>query len=63
MCDLTFSDPLGINISPPPEAIHVILLAHRTRLLNAFVRVENVKLKKQKNKKMRQMVHQRKRKM
>jgi len=46
MHDLTFSDPLGINISSPPETLHVILLAHRTRLLSAFARVGNVKLKK-----------------
>jgi len=36
--DLTFCDPLGINISTPcPEALHVILLG--THLLNAFARL------------------------
>jgi len=34
--DLTFCDPLGINISTPPEALHAILLGHGTHLLNAF---------------------------
>jgi len=38
--DLTFCDPLGINISTPPEALHAILLGHGTHLLNAFARLE-----------------------
>jgi len=41
--DLTFCDPLGINISTPPEALHAILLGHGTRLLNAFARLEKEK--------------------
>ena len=28
--ELTFCDPLGINISTPPEALHAILLGHNT---------------------------------
>jgi len=38
--DLIFCDPLGVNISTPPEALHAILLGHGTRLLNAFARLE-----------------------
>jgi len=38
--DLTFCDPLGINISTLPEALHAILLSHGTHLLNAFVRLK-----------------------
>jgi len=45
--DLTFCNPLGINISSPPEALHAILLGHGTRLLNAFARVESIKSKEQ----------------
>jgi len=45
--NLTFCDPLGINISSPPEALHAMLLGHGTRLLNAFARVENIKSKEQ----------------
>jgi len=48
--DLTFCDPLGINISTPPEALHAILPGHGTRLLNAFARLEKEK-KEQKQKK------------
>jgi len=48
--DLTFCDPLGINISTPPEALHAILLGHGTCLLNAFARLEKEK-KEQKEKK------------
>jgi len=48
--DLTFCDPLGINISTPPEALHAILLGHGTCLLNAFARLEKEK-KEQKQKK------------
>jgi len=49
--DLTFCDPLGINISTPPEALHAILLGHgSTHLLNAFARLEKEK-KEQKPKK------------
>jgi len=48
--DLTFCDPLGINISTPPEALHAILLGHGTRLLNAFARLEKEQ-KEQKEKK------------
>jgi len=48
--DLRFCDPLGINISTPPEALHAILLGHGTRLLNAFARLEKEK-KEQKQKK------------
>jgi hypothetical protein len=50
--DLTFCDPLGINISTPPEALHAILLGHGTRLLNAFARLEQEKkdTKKKQNK-------------
>jgi len=48
--DLTFCDPLGINISTPPEALHAILLVHGTCLLNAFARLEKEK-KEQKQKK------------
>jgi len=48
--DLTFCDPLGINISTPPEALHAILLGHGTHLLNAFARLEKEK-KEQKQKK------------
>jgi len=38
--DLTFCDPLGINIPTPPEALHVISLGHGTHLLNTFARLE-----------------------
>jgi len=48
--DLTFCDPLGINISTPPEALHAILPGHGTHLLNAFARLEKEK-KEQKEKK------------
>jgi len=48
--DLTFCDPVGINSSTPPEALHAILLGHGTRLLNAFPRLEKEQ-KKQKEKK------------
>jgi len=48
--DLTFCDPLGINISTPPEAFHAILLGHGTCLLNAFARLEKEQ-KEQKEKK------------
>jgi len=44
---MTFCDPLGINISTPPDALHAILLGHGTHLLNAFARLE----KEQKEKK------------
>ena len=43
MYDLTFCDPLGINISTPPEVLHAILLGHGTRLLNAFARLQQIK--------------------
>ena len=49
--DLTFCDPLGINISTPPEALHAILLGHGTHLLNAFARLE----KEQKERKRKMM--------
>ena len=48
--DLTFCDPLGINVSTPPEALHGILLGHGTHLLNAFARLEKEQ-KEQKEKK------------
>jgi len=48
--DLTFCDPLGINISTPSEALHAILPGHGTRLLNVFARLEKEK-KEQKQKK------------
>jgi len=48
--DLTFFDPLGINISTPPKALHAILLGHGTHLLNAFARLEKEQ-KEQKEKK------------
>jgi len=38
--DLTFCDPLGLNISTPPEALHAILLGRGTHLSNAFARLE-----------------------
>jgi len=38
--DLTICDPLGINISRPPEALHAILLHHSTHLFNVFARLE-----------------------
>ena len=41
--DLTFCDPLGVNISTPPEALHAIVLGHGTHLLNAFARLEKEK--------------------
>jgi len=46
--DLTFCDPLGINISTPPEALHAILLGHGTHLLNAFARLEKEQKEKKK---------------
>jgi len=49
--DLTFCDPLGINISTPPEALHAILLGHGTCLLNAFARLEKEKKEQKEQKK------------
>jgi len=46
--DLTFCDPLGINISTPPEALHDILLGHGTPLFNVFARFENEQKEKEK---------------
>ena len=46
--DLTFCDPLGINISTPPEALHAILLGHGTCLLNAFATLEKEQKEKKK---------------
>ena len=37
--ELTFCDPLGLNVSVPPEVLHAILLCHGTRALNAFSRL------------------------
>jgi len=49
--DLTFCDPLGINISTPPVDLHAILLRHGTRLLNALARlVKEQKEQKEKGK-------------
>jgi len=48
--DLTFCDPLGINISTNPEALHAILLGHGTHLLNAFARLEKEQKQKKKKK-------------
>jgi len=60
--DLTFCDPLGINISTPPESLHAILLGHGTRLLNAFARLEKEK-KEQKPKKRKMMKKKMRKKM
>ena len=46
--DLTFCDPLGINISTPPVAMHAILLGHGTHLLNVFARLEKEQKEKKK---------------
>ena len=38
--DLTFCDPLGINISTPPEALHAILLGHGWyQLIKCFCKI------------------------
>jgi len=46
--DLTFCDPLGINISTSPETLHAILIGHGTCLLHAFERLEKEQKKKKK---------------
>jgi len=45
--DLTFCDPLGLNISTPPEALCAILLGHGTHLSNAFARLETEREEKE----------------
>ena len=44
--ELECCDPLGTNISTPPEALHAIQLGHFTRVLNAFAKLERKRNRK-----------------